>query len=93
MNNYKKSFSVDNLTLGYVFKWIAEHPYEHLDHTTFQDTKKSYHYYMVSENGDDCGIEETVRLGIDKWTESGVEGANLMSNSTPLTEFIPLLHN
>ena len=22
-----------------------------------------------------------------------VEGANLMSNSTPLTEFIPLLHN
>ena len=29
---------------------------------------------MVSENGDDCGIEENVRLGIDKWTESGVEG-------------------
>ena len=29
---------------------------------------------MVSENGDDCGIEETVRLGIDKWAESGVEG-------------------
>ena len=74
MNYYKKSFSIDNLTLGYVFRWIAEHPYEHLDHTTFQDTKKSYHYYMVSENGDDCGIEETVRLGIDKWTESGVEG-------------------
>ena len=74
MNNYKKSFSVDNLTLGYVFKWIAEHPYEHLDHTTFQDAKKSYHYYMVSENGDDFGIEELVRLGIDKWTESGIEG-------------------
>ena len=74
MNYYRKIFSVNNLTLGYVFRWIAEHPNEHLDHTTFQDSKRPYRYYMVSETGDDCGFEENVSLGIDKWSESGIDG-------------------
>lgn len=74
MNYFRKTFSVDNLTMGYVFRWIAEHPNEHPDHTTFQDTNKPHHYYMVSETGDDCGFEKNVSLGIDKWSESGIEG-------------------
>lgn len=74
MNYYKKTIKIENLSLGSVFTWIAEHPYEHLDHTYFQDTDNSLRYSIVSETGDDCGIEKNVSFGLDEWRESGIDG-------------------
>lgn len=74
MDYYKKTIKIENLSLGSVFTWIAEHPYEHLDHTYFQDTDNSLRYSIVSETGDDCGIEKNVSFGLDEWRESGIDG-------------------
>ena len=66
--------------------WVFDQRYANRTMILQVKDSKGSQWLHYKNHPDECCPQQAAYFRI-------VEGANLMSNSTPLTEFIPLLHN